>query len=161
MKNYTTPNYYQLGEWIDAWQEPLYRYAFFRLGHRDEAEDVVQDAFLKIASSSIQIKNPKAYLFRMVANGCVDTLRRRGRNISLVSQIATPAESYDIEAEEEYQRIAALLSHLHEKEAEVIRLHIHAGLKFTEIAELLDTPATTLKSRFASGITHLRQMLIN
>ena len=100
MKNYTTPNYYQLGEWIDAWQEPLYRYAFFRLGRRDEAEDVVQDAFLKIASSSIQIKNPKAYLFRMVANGCVDTLRRRGRNISLASQTATPAESYDTEAEE-------------------------------------------------------------
>ena len=40
----------QLGEWIDEWQESLFRYAFFRVGDRADAEDIVQDAFLKILS---------------------------------------------------------------------------------------------------------------
>jgi DNA-directed RNA polymerase specialized sigma24 family protein len=50
----------QLGEWIDEWQESLFRYAFFRVGDRADAEDIVQDAFLKIASSTTTVYNPKA-----------------------------------------------------------------------------------------------------
>ena len=161
MNNYTKPNNALLAEWIEQWQDSLYRYAFFKLGRREQAEDVVQEAFLKIVSSEAQIKNPKAYLFRMVANGCVDSLRKRVNEQPIGPKLTIEAESYDAEAEEEYQRIATLLSHLHDRESEVIRLHIHAGLKFTEIAEMLDVPPSTIKSRFTSGITHLRQMLIN
>jgi DNA-directed RNA polymerase specialized sigma24 family protein len=50
---------------------------------------------------------------------------------------------------------------LSEAQTEVIRLHIHAGLKFTEIADMLEEPVTTIKSRFASGIEKLRQQFIN
>ena len=66
-----------------------------------------------------------------------------------------------MEAQEEFKRIERLLSRLPEQQSEVIRLHIHAGLKFTEIAETLEQPVTTIKSRFASGIEKLKQQLIN
>ena len=71
-----------------------------------------------------------------------------------------PAPSFqdEAEAQEEQRRIARLLDKLQPRQAEIIRLHIHAGLKFTEIAEMLDEPATTIKSRFTSGIEKLKQM---
>lgn len=154
-------NIEQLAEWIGEWQEQLFRYAFYRVGNRSDAEDIVQDAFLKIASTTTPISNPKAYLFRIVANGCVDTMRHNSKLKPLEATLQTPPRSEESEAEEEYRRIERLLTQLPDSQTEVIRLHIHAGLKFTEIAEMLEEPVTTIKSRFASGIEKLKQRFIN
>ena len=151
----------QLGEWVDEWQDALFRYAFFRVGNRADAEDIVQDAFLKAASVPAAIKNPKAYLFRTVTNGCIDSLKRKSKLLPIEQQMTTPSQSDEFEAQQEQQRIAQLLGKLPDKQAEVIRLHIHANLKFTEIAEVLEIPATTVKSRFTSGIERLKQLFIN
>lgn len=161
MKLNSNNNIEQLAEWIDKWQEQLFRYAFYRVGNRSDAEDVVQDAFLKIASTTTPISNPKAYLFRIVSNGCVDSLRQKSLLQPLQERIPTTSYSEEMEAQEEFKRIERLLSRLPEQQSEVIRLHIHAGLKFTEIAEMLEEPATTIKSRFASGIEKLKQRFIN
>lgn len=151
----------QLGEWIDEWQESLFRYAFFRIGDRADAEDIVQDAFLKIASTTSSVQNPKAYLYRVVTNSCINLQRRKSRFQPIEPKIPSQNSSDEYEAREEQQRIARLLSKLPDKQAEVIRLHIHANLKFTEIAEVLEIPVTTVKSRFTSGIERLKQLFIN
>ena len=161
MKQQLTISNEQLGKWIDLWQDALYRYAFFKVGSRADAEDIVQDAFLKIASADRAIQNPKAYLFRTVANLCADAMRRRVPMQSIEERMPAPSSQDEAEAQEEQSRIARLLDKLQPRQAEVIRLHIHAGLKFTEIAEMLDEPATTIKSRFTSGIEKLKQMYIN
>ena len=154
-------NIERLGEWIDLYQEQLYRYAFFRLGNRDDAEDVLQDAFLKVAASTIAINNPKAYLYWAVASGCVDMLRSRGKVLPIDEKSITLAQTNSTIAEEEFQRIDSLLRKLPDQQSEVIRLHIHGEMKFTEIAEMMDSPVTTIKSRFASGIERLKQLFIN
>lgn len=161
MRLKTKTNIEQLAEWVDAWQEQLFRYAFFRLGNRSDAEDVVQEAFLKVASAAIKPDNPKAYLFRTVANRSIDTLREKSRLTRLEERFTAPSASDDWEAQEEHHRIEQLLRRLPEQQSEVIRLHIHAGLKFTEIAEMQNEPVTTIKSRFTSGIEKLKQMYIN
>jgi RNA polymerase sigma-70 factor (ECF subfamily) len=154
-------NIERLSEWIDLYQEQLYRYAFFRLGNRDDAEDVLQDAFLKVAASTTTINHPRAYLYRAVASGCVDMLRLRGKAFPIDEKAITQAHTNSTIAEEEFQRIDQLLRKLPEQQSEVIRLHIHGEMKFTEIAEMMDSPVTTIKSRFASGIERLKQLFIN
>lgn len=151
----------QLAEWIDLYQDQLFRYAFFRIGSKEDAEDVVQDAFLKIAATSAHIANPRAYLFRTVGNGCVDVIRNKVKFSPIEERMTTPSTSDEREEQEEFERINRLLSNLPEQQSEVIRLHIHANLKFTEIAEMLEQPVTTIKSRFTSGIEKLRQKFIN
>lgn len=153
-------NIERLGEWIDLYQDQLFRYAFYRLGNRDDAEDVLQDAFLKVAASHREIRNPKAYLYATVASGCVDMLRQRGKTLPIDEKMPTTPH-IDAEAEEEFRRIDSLLSKLPDAQSEVIRLHIHGEMKFTEIAEMMDSPVTTIKSRFTSGIEKLRNLFIN
>ena len=91
MKQNQTISNELLSEWIDLWQESLYRYAFYKLGNRADAEDVVQDAFLKIAYADRAIHSPKAYLFRTVANGCTDALHRKTRLQPIEERMAAPS----------------------------------------------------------------------
>lgn len=151
----------QLAEWIDLYQDQLFRYAFFRIGSKEDAEDVVQDAFLKIAATTAHIANPRAYLFRTVGNGCVDVIRNKVKFSPIEERMTTPSPRDEREEQEEFECINRLLSNLPEQQSEVIRLHIHANLKFTEIADILEQPVTTIKSRFTSGIEKLRQKFIN
>lgn len=143
---------------VDSHHEQLFRFAFFRIGSQADAEDVVQEAYLRLASCDLtRIANPKAYLFRTVANGCCDLLHRKTRLRPLDRRIETVDDEYD--AREEYERIEALLRELPEEQADVIRLHTAGALRFTEIAELLDRPVSTVKSRFRYGIDRLRHSL--
>ncbi|MDE7344047.1 MAG: hypothetical protein K2N02_00305, partial [Alistipes sp.] len=50
MTNHTPEHRNELEELVERYRQPLFRFAFFRLGSRMNAEDVVQDAFLKWAS---------------------------------------------------------------------------------------------------------------
>ena len=139
----------------------ILRLSYTYLKNIADAEDVVQDAFLKIAATTAHIANPRAYLFRMVGNGCVDVIRNKVKFSPIEERMTTPSPSDEREEQEEIERINRLLSNLPEQQSEVIRLHIHANLKFTEIAEMLEQPVTTIKSRFTSGIEKLRQKFIN
>lgn len=146
----------RLAQAVEAYQEELYRFAAFRTGSRADAEDIVQEAFLRFAAVDTQIDNPRAYLYRCVANACCSAARRP-RHEALPQQIA--AAEADEELSAEAQRIARLLDRLPAEQAEVIRLHTFAGLRFTEIAQTLDCPATTVKSRFRYGIEKLKVLM--
>lgn len=161
MNNHSSECLRELEELADRCREPLFRFAFLRLGSRMDAEDVVQDAFLKWAAAKRHaVDNPQAYLFRIVANACCDRLRRRTALLPLDRLPAPPDETAEErDAREESRRIEALLDRLPPEQAEAIRLHTYASLRFTEIAEVLRCPVSTVKSRFGNGIAKLRKML--
>ena len=61
--------------------------------------------------------------------------------------------------EAEARRLGTLLDRLPAEQAEVIRLHTFASMRFTEIAETLELPASTVKSRFHYGIERLKALI--
>lgn len=144
----------RLEEAVAAWSEALYRFAALRCASRSDAEDIVQDAFLKFATTTAPVRYPKAYLYRTVSNACNDRLRRRHPTEPLPASLAASEEEHPLEAEA--QRLAALLDRLPAEQAEVIRLHTFASLRFTEIAQTLELPVTTVKSRFHYGVERLK-----
>ena len=94
----------------------------------------------------------------MVANGCNDLLRRRRPTEPLPPTLEDdPSEEHMLEAEA--RRLGTLLDRLPAEQAEVIRLHTFASMRFTEIAETLELPASTVKSRFHYGIERLKTLL--
>ena len=157
MKRTETHQPSRIAEALTAHNADPHRCAPRSTGSRSDAEDIVQETFLKLLTASGGIAHPRAYLYRSVANACCDLKRRRTFYEPLRAD--QPQDDPDPALREEAERLAALLDRIPPEQAEVIRLHTFASLRFTEIAEILDIPVTTVKSRFQYGIEKLRNRL--
>ena len=149
---------------VEATQDELVQFAFYRLGNRADAEDAVQDVYVQAFRDRAKrqhITEVRPYLFRMVRNRCTDVLRARKRTSSGVAEEPAGAGNTlaDILAREEAAEFARLLDRLPEREAEVIRLRAWSELSFTEVAAVVGAGVPTVKSRFRYGIDKLRKLL--
>lgn len=150
---------------IDEYQDKLYQFAFFRLGDYDQAQDVVQDAFVALYGERNKVRrdNLKAWLYRVVYNKCVSVHRQRQRRTTLPLSYA--AKIVDIDGSQdasdgylrEYRRIEGLLQCLPEEQATVVKMRCTDGLSFVEIAAILDISDNTAKSRYRYAIAKLRK----
>jgi RNA polymerase sigma-70 factor, ECF subfamily len=155
----------EFSSFIRQYQNRLVRHAFFRTGNKQEAEDIVQNVMVILFCRKEKVRNierPVSYLFRMVGNACIDHLRKKpNAELLSVEEIRDiPVDGADREKEiiarEEFERVNQILSGIPAEQAEVIRLRIFDELSFTDIAEILGTPVTTVKSRFSYGIIKLK-----
>lgn len=147
---------------IEASQDELVSYAFYRLGCREDAEDVVQDVFVQVFRDREKRRNitgVRPYLFRMTGNRCTDLLRSRSRKSGppVVETLQQPGDPAD--AEERIAGLSRLLSRIPDREAEVIRLRTWSELSFAEIAEAVQSSVPTVKSRFRYGVEKLRRLI--
>ncbi|MCX7014250.1 MAG: RNA polymerase sigma factor [Candidatus Sumerlaeota bacterium] len=154
---------------VDAFQDPLVRFAFRRLGNRADAEDVAQEIFVRAYADRRKrqtVANVSAYLYRMTANLCVDFLRKRERRKSFSLDEAhvldIPSRDPDsarlAAAAEEVRRIERLLSCIPPTQAEAVRLCLFDDLTTREAAEILNCPEATVKSRVRYGLEKLREL---
>ncbi len=142
----------------------LVRFAYYRLGNRNEAEDIVYDAILKFLENNrrdIKPESVRLYLFKTVYNLCVDRTRTGKQNLIPIESIDIEESPEDGPDQEEADRINACLERLPSREAEIIRMNVIDGLSFVEISNLLSIPQSTAKSRFKSGMDKLRKLFIN
>ena len=146
-------------------QDKLFRFAFMRVGNREDAEDIVQDVFLKLYVSGENLRHIRSleyYLLRSISNCCQDYHRKKTIIMVPIDEATQfSEESEDRQICEEYQRINKLLSTLSDEQAEIVRLKCYDGLKFREIAKILEIPEATAKSRYRYAIAHLQQNINN
>ena len=65
---------------ITAELPSLYRYACYRLGEREAAQDVIQELYLKLHQQNLsEVRNVRYYLYRALSNSCTQLLRERKR----------------------------------------------------------------------------------
>ncbi len=163
--NKTNARLKELERLVSRKQDTLFRFAYMRVGDRQDAEDIVQDVFLKFFRSDHNlglIRNLENYLLRSVGNACYDWLRRKKYNLLPLKEakgIIVPDE--DRQIHEEYLRISKMLESLPEEQAEIVRLKCSDGLKFREIAKLLEIPEATAKSRYRYAIAHIQKNINN
>lgn len=154
---------------IERYQDPLVRYAFRRLNQVQDAEDVVQDVLVRAynqVGDGQRIASAIAYLYRMTANTCTDALRRRKRERRFTERASVdpkPAEKRNVADEaarlEDLQRIERMVARLPRRQAEVVRLRVWDGLSFEQIAQVLECPIGTVKSRFRYALVKLRNVM--
>jgi RNA polymerase sigma-70 factor (ECF subfamily) len=131
----------------------------------DSPEDVVQEAFLKLAGLLSPPENVSAWLFRVVRNGAIDAglaSRRRARH----EQAAVSGSTAWFEPHGDERpgvldpEVAAIeLKALPIEEREVIIAHLWGGLTFEQIAELGSSSSSTAHRLYARGLTTLRERL--
>ena len=150
---------------VEATQDELVHFAFYRLGNHDDAEDVVQDVYVQAfrdRNKRRHITGVRPYLFRTVNNRCIDVLRARSRQSGdpVTAEPAIGENAFSsVAAREQAETLSRLLESVPEKEAEVIRLRAFSELSFAEVADAVGSSVPTVKSRFRYGIDKLRRLL--
>ena len=143
-------------------QDMLFRFAYMRVGSRADAEDIVQDVFLKFFRSSedlCSVRNVKHYLIRSISNACKDFHRRKHDNLPLEKADKEIVSDDDLKMHEEYLRITELAGTLPQEQKEILYMKCIDGLKFREIADILEIPQATVKSRYRYAIQGIQKQL--
>jgi RNA polymerase sigma-70 factor (ECF subfamily) len=123
-----------------------------------DAEDVVQDAFLKLLAAQPPPDEPKAWLYRVVRNTAIDRQRKRRwfRPPPLENWFETlPDKSNPFDGVELTQLLETLPEHVRE----IVIAKIWGNLTFKEIAELMNRPISSVHSDYQGGIERLRKIL--
>ena len=153
----------RLAQLMQNERDHLFRYACYQLGSATEAEDILQDLYLRLSKHPLrlaEIDDLQGYIYRSLSNSCISQLRSR-RKFTSIDALDT-ISSDDLapkDFEQEFQLIERLMTLLPDEQSEVIRLRIYGGRQFSEIASICDIPLTTAKSRFRYGIDKLREAL--
>ena len=123
---------------FDAEETPLLRFALGIVGQRETAEDIVQDAFLKLHAHWDQVTHPRAWLFRCTRNLALSHLRDHKHETTLddSDQFENPAPGPEqtLGKFEAMGTLRLLLAELHEDDRTLISLKYHDGLKYDQIS---------------------------
>ena len=151
----------QLSRWFEAYGTSLVLYARQWL-EAGQAEDAVQDVFVRLISQPQAPHSAKAWLFRSVRNAAISRLRSRRRRQARRRRLAgdrpgwfdpRPDDLLDGEA------VQAALASLPAAQREAIVLRIWANLTLREIADVTGKPISTVFSRYRAGLAALRQRM--
>lgn len=146
-----------------AWYEPLVRYAYtFTDGDPDEAEELVQNAFVKLWAQrdKLEFQNSvKAYLYRMVHNQALNRLRThkiherytQHQARQMENEFESPKEDPELQ-----QRIRKVLDDLPAQCRHVFELSRFESLKYREIAEQLGISVKTVETHMGKALKILR-----
>lgn len=141
----------------------VYALALSLLHDAHEAQDVAQDAFVRVWESAPAYRpqgSPMAWLLTIARNLALARLRRSGRRAELSQEEwnAIPAQAPGVSPEDR-QLLQQALAGLEGEERQIILLHAVTGLKHREIAQLLEKPLSTVLSKYHRGLAKLRRLM--
>lgn len=141
---------------IQTHQNTLYRAALPILGDAHEAEDAVQDAFLRCLEKGPEFESPaheKAWLLRVTVNGCKSRLRSPWRR-----RTAPLLDTYPAAGPEE-QSLMETIGALPARDRAVLHLYYYEGYQTAEIAEMTGWREGTVRSRLTRARAKLGALL--
>jgi RNA polymerase sigma-70 factor (ECF subfamily) len=164
---------------VRRYERELYGYLRRYLGDSNLAEDVFQNTFLQLYLKSAQYeagRPVRPWLYTIATHQAIDALRRNARHQilsleqhrtdngegevrSLLDSLESrgPAPLDNLAADERKERVRAGVDRLPEFLREVVILAYYQGLKYREIADILDIPVGTVKSRLHAALNKLQE----
>lgn len=151
------------GELVREWQERMWRYAFRMTGSETAAWDVVQETWTSVVKGLKKLKDVSTFpcwLFRIVNNKCADWARQQKRQSRLnghLQENLKPQTSPG--ANEKEDELQAALDRLPPERKALIMLRYSQDFSVSQIAQILDIPEGTVKSRLNRTLHELRQIV--
>ena len=137
---------------VRRYERPIYNAAYRMLGNPDDAADITQIAFLKVFEN-LDRYNPKfkffSWIYRIAVNESINLLKRRGHQEPLDDRQASGLRGPEamVEAGRLCDCVQGVLMELQEEHRAVIVLRHFSECSYHEIAEILEIPDKTVKSR--------------
>ncbi len=166
------------GRLVDEYKDRIYSYVCRMLGDPYEAEDVTQEAFVRAYRSLPRFRGASSFhtwLYRIASNLAIDVVRRRRRaeaTVSLDEPLDSDDGEYDREIPDEsggpedssttretQVAVRRAIMDLPEKLRDVMILYELQGESYEDIAEILDVPLGTVKSRLFNARSRLKESL--
>ena len=150
-------------ELYERYATDVLRVCYFYLGDRQKAEDVCQDVFVRLITTSPQLQEgrEKAWLLKVALNRCRDLWRGAWLKRVVLGSPAfelVPAPD-EIDSLADRQEIMQAINQLPTAFKEVILLHYYQGYGISEIAEMMELPEGTISSRLSRGRKKLESIL--
>ncbi len=154
----------EFAELYDACAVRVHHYLAVRLESRADADDVLQETFVRLARDRKKlgaVENLVAYVFATARNEATRLIERRvreGRRRTDFSSLALSLESGSSvqQDREDAERVAALLERLELPLREIVELKIFAALTFREISDMTGLPQGTVATRYRSALEKMR-----
>jgi RNA polymerase sigma-70 factor (ECF subfamily) len=154
-----------LGRLFDLTASRLVRYAEAISRRREDAEDALQAAMIKLAQHPerlAQAQQPWAYFVKMVRNETLklaESRRSRSRIVELLRSWSKRSQEWWLPEDDWREQIQAAVKRLPPEQAEVVVLKVWEELTFAEIAEVLGESPNTAASRYRYALEKLSRLL--
>ncbi|MDR1486295.1 MAG: sigma-70 family RNA polymerase sigma factor [Planctomycetaceae bacterium] len=142
--------------------EAIRRYVLRFLPDSDSANDVTQEVFLRLKENQNKIEQPRAWAYRTARNLVIDRFRQIKMS-ELPDNILAEATKFNpvllTEKKEVIEMIQEKINELSARHREVLRLKFQEGLKYAEIAEIINEPVTTVAWLIHEAVALLKKEL--
>ncbi|KKO53918.1 RNA polymerase sigma factor [Paenibacillus sp. DMB20] len=154
-------------EFFEQYNKDVYRTCYYMLRNASDAEDVCQEVFMKALNSGWQqVEYLKTWLMRITVNHCLNHIRasktRRMKEAMLTlfqRDKAAPSTLTLVEQQETKDEWKRRMDRLPDKIKVVVMLRFTNDLPLADIAEVLDIPLGTVKSRLNRGLKLMKNMM--
>lgn len=152
-------NNYAFEDLYTEYKKMIFRIAFSILENTEEAEDVVQNVFLKIYSLDVENlpdRNESSWLYSVAKNEALMILRKKESNINIDEIYIIGNENNEIDKIIDVESYNKLISKLPKEEQEILSLKIISKFTFDEIGKLLGKSTNTIKWKYYKAIDTLK-----
>jgi RNA polymerase sigma-70 factor (family 1) len=148
---------------FDAYYDELQHFIFYKSGDTEIAEDIVQDAFLKLweMRSSVRVETARALLYTIATNLFANRYKRLKLKFKLQQTIIedrtfeTP--EFEMEIKEFDQKLQRVLSELNENNRTVFLMSRMEQMTYNEIASALNISVKAVEKRMEKALEHVRK----
>jgi RNA polymerase sigma-70 factor, ECF subfamily len=150
----------------DHFAEKLYKFIFFRVGHKELAEDILADTFVKAWTKISQVTSAKAFtswLYQIAKNNIIDYYRVKKVTIDLEEVVDTLEDAAspfdDANLMIEHRVVLQLMEQLPEEQRQVIRYKFFEDLENIEIAQIMSKSEGSIRVIQHRAINKLKELL--
>lgn len=155
----------------EQYSHKLFSFVFKILKNENDAEEIVQEVFVKIWESRHKLGSCKlfnSYIFTIAYNHSISLIRKKINNKKYLEYLkyssvinATPSGISEIESNELSDQVERLIEKLPERQKQIYRLHREKGFTYPEIANQLGISQNTVENHMAKALKYLRRNLLN
>lgn len=155
-------NEIEFNKLYDKYNALVYKISLHILKNKDNAEEIVQEVFLKIfklEKEKLPNKNEASWLYSLTKNSALNLLRKKKENIDIDQIYYITEECKELNQIIEKDTYNKIISKLDKREQEIVSLRVLSDLSFKDIAKVLNIPIGTVQWKYYKAMYTLKTLI--